>query len=54
MKAFIVLYGTRTKNCKELLPRKSQNNLRIREFDTTDSIKFSKDLKKVVGVQGKL
>nr|QID41915.1 LV-uORF [Fusarium cerealis] len=40
------------KTVKNYYQEKSQNNLRIREFDTTDSIKFSKDLKKVVGVQG--
>ena len=32
---------------------KSKNNFRIREFNTTDSIKLSKDIETFVGVQMK-
>jgi hypothetical protein len=39
------------KTVKNYYQEKSQNNLRIKEFDTTNSIKLSEDIKELVRVQ---
>src|SRR3954453_12941418 len=40
------------KTVKNYYQEKSQNNLRIREFDTVNSVKFSKGIEELVRIQG--